>query len=74
VPTRLVDDYDVGSCFTRDELALRAGRYSDNTVAHIPVRYLAGSDALNSYAKSIGMTASARWIPYTTRPMIWTAA
>ncbi|OLB08493.1 MAG: hypothetical protein AUH14_01070 [Candidatus Rokubacteria bacterium 13_2_20CM_69_15_1] len=23
------DDYDLGSCFTRDELSLRAGRYSD---------------------------------------------
>src|SRR5438309_11499961 len=37
------DDYDVGSCFTRDELALRAGRYSDNTAADILVRYLGGA-------------------------------
>lgn len=68
------DDYEVGSCFTRDELALRAGRYSDNTAAHILVRYLGGPDALNSYAKSIGMSASALWIPNTTTPDDLTAA
>src|ERR1700675_1627144 len=51
-------DYADGSCFTRAELALRAGRYSDNTAAHILVRYLGGPDALNRYAKSIGMPAS----------------
>jgi beta-lactamase class A len=60
------DDYDAGSCFTRDELALRAGRYSDNTAAHILVRYLGGPDALNSYAKSIGMSSSKLWNPNTT--------
>src|ERR1700737_536034 len=68
------DDYDVGSCFTRDELALRAGRYSDNAAAHILGRYLGGPDAPNSYAKSIGMTASALWIPNTTTPDDLTAA
>ena len=60
------DDYDIGSCFTRDELAVRAGRYSDNTAAHILVRYLGGPDALNRYAKSIGMSDSALWNPNTT--------
>jgi beta-lactamase class A len=60
------DDYHAGSCFTRDELALRSGRYSDNTAAHILVRYLGGPNALNGYAKSIGMTASALWEPNTT--------
>jgi beta-lactamase class A len=60
------NDYEVGSCFTRDELAMRAGHYSDNTAAHILVRYLGGPDALNSYAKSIGMSASALWNPNTT--------
>jgi len=62
------DDYDLGSCFTRDELSLRAGRYSDNTAARILVRYLGGADALNAYAKSIGMTASVLWVPNTTTP------
>jgi beta-lactamase class A len=68
------DDYDAGSCFTRDELALRTGRYSDNTAAHILVRYVGGPDALNSYAKSIGMTASALWVPNTTTADDLTAA
>jgi beta-lactamase class A len=67
-------DYADGSCFTRDELATRAGRYSDNTAAHILVRYLGGPDALNGYAKSIGMTESALWIPNTTTPDDLTAA
>ena len=60
------NDYQLGSCFTRDELAVRAGHYSDNTAAHILVRYLGGPDALNGYAKSIGMSASALWNPNTT--------
>jgi beta-lactamase class A len=67
-------DYAAGSCFTRDALALRTGRYSDNTAAHILVRYLGGSAALNAYAKSIGMSASALWIPNTTTPDDLTAA
>jgi beta-lactamase class A len=67
-------DYADGSCFTRDDLAVRVGRYSDNTAAHILVRYLGGPDALNSYAKSIGMTASALWIPNTTTTEDLTAA
>ncbi len=68
------DDYGPGSCFTRDELSLRAGRYSDNTAARILVRYLGGPDALNAYAKSIGMTASVLWVPNTTTPDDLTAA
>src|SRR5713226_2506130 len=61
-------DYAAGSCYARAELALRSGRYSDNTAAHILVRYLGGPDALNGYAKSIGMNASALWMPNTTTP------
>jgi beta-lactamase class A len=68
------DDYEPGSCFTRDELARRTGRYSDNTAAHILVRYLGGPDVLNGYAKSIGMTASALWVPNTTTTDDLTAA
>ena len=59
-------DYDIGSCFGRQQLAQRAGLYSDNTAAHILVRYLGGRDALNAFARSIGMTSSALWIPNTT--------
>jgi beta-lactamase class A len=68
------DDYDASSCFTRDELALRTGRYSDNTAARILVRYLGGPDALNAYAIAIGMTASALWVPNTTTADDLTAA
>ncbi|TMD43542.1 MAG: serine hydrolase [Chloroflexi bacterium] len=61
-------DYNPGTCFTRQELAQRAGIDSDNTAAHILVRYLGGPDALNAYARSAGMTASALWVPNTTTP------
>src|SRR5437868_3573615 len=39
-------DYGPGSCFTRDQLAARVGRYSDNTAAHMLVRDLGGGGAL----------------------------
>ncbi|TMG29593.1 MAG: serine hydrolase, partial [Chloroflexi bacterium] len=61
-------DYDDGSCFSRQDLAVRAGRYSDNTAARILVRYLGGPNALNAFARSIGMGSSALWIPNTTTP------
>ena len=61
-------DYDIGTCFSRQDLAVRTGRYSDNTAAHILVRYLGGPNALNAYANSIGMTSSALWDPNTTTP------
>lgn len=61
-------DYVPGACFTRQELAVRAGTYSDNTAAHILVRSMGGGDALNRYARTIGMGASALWVPNTTTP------
>ena len=61
-------DYDLGTCFSRQELARRAGIYSDNTAARILVRYLGGPDVLNAYARSAGMRASALWVPNTTTP------
>lgn len=61
-------DYNPGSCFSRQDLAQRVGLFSDNTAAHILVRYLGGADALNAFAASAGMTASALWIPNTTTP------
>ena len=60
------DDYAPGKCFTRNVLAARVGRYSDNTAAHIMVRYLGGSTALNAFAKSIGATTSKFYLPNTT--------
>ena len=59
-------DYEPGSCFSRSELAMRAGRFSDNTAARILVRYLGGPDALNTYARASGMTNSTLWDPNTT--------
>jgi beta-lactamase class A len=51
-------DYLSGACYTRDFLALRAGQQSDNTAAHILVRYLGGADALNAYARAHGAQSS----------------
>jgi beta-lactamase class A len=48
------DDYTTGACYTRAELAYRAGHYSDNTAGHMLVRDLGGGEALNSYAASLG--------------------
>jgi beta-lactamase class A len=52
------DDYYPGECFKRDILAQRIGLRSDNTAAHILVRYLGGASALNAFAKSMGATES----------------
>jgi beta-lactamase class A len=52
------DDYAVGVCLTRDELAMRAGIYSDNTAGHMLVRDVGGAAALNAWAASIGATSS----------------
>jgi beta-lactamase class A len=60
------DDYGPGTCFTRQELATRVARYSDNTAAHILVRDLGGGDVLNAFAAAAGATGSALWVPNTT--------
>jgi beta-lactamase class A len=52
------DDYDVGVCLTRNELAVRAGIYSDNTAGHMLVRDVGGATVLNAWAASIGATSS----------------
>jgi beta-lactamase class A len=52
------DDYSVGLCITRTELATRAGIYSDNTAGHMLVRDVGGAAALNAWAASIGATSS----------------
>ena len=52
-------DYFDGECFTRNELALRAGIYSDNTAGHMLVRDVGGAGALNAWAASLGATNSA---------------
>ncbi len=51
-------DYASGDCFTRQDLAARVGLYSDNTAAHMLVRDLGGSSALNAFAQAHGATGS----------------
>jgi beta-lactamase class A len=60
------DDYSAGACFTRNELAWRAGMKSDNTAGHMLVRDLGGSDALNAWAAAHGATSSAFFAGNTT--------
>ncbi|MEO9007920.1 MAG: serine hydrolase [Candidatus Dormibacter sp.] len=52
------DDYSPGLCFTRNELAWRAGITSDNTAGHMLVRDLGGPAALNAWASSVGASDS----------------
>jgi beta-lactamase class A len=59
-------DYSDGECFTRLELMTRVGHDSDNTAAHILVRYLGGAAALNAFAKANGAVASGFYDPNTT--------
>ena len=51
-------DYAEGLCYTRSELAQRAGRYSDNTAGHMLVRDVGGAGVLNAWAASLGATSS----------------
>jgi beta-lactamase class A len=60
------NDYLPGQCFSREELATRVGHASDNTAAHILVRYAGGADALNAYARAHGASESAFYDPNTT--------
>ena len=59
-------DYAPGDCYTRSELDQRIGTYSDNTAAHILVRYDGGADALNAYARAHGATESEFYDPNET--------
>ena len=60
------DDYSDGACFTRNELALRAGTYSDNTAGHMLVRDVGGAAVLNAWAASLGASNSAFFVDNTT--------
>src|SRR5262245_5159101 len=59
-------DYEPGDCYTRAELDRRIGIDSDNTAAHILVRYDGGTAALNAYARAHGATESAFYDPNET--------
>jgi beta-lactamase class A len=59
-------DYAPGQCYSRSDLMERVGHYSDNTAAHILVRYEGGGDVLNAYAHDHGATESEFWDPNVT--------
>jgi beta-lactamase class A len=59
-------DYAPGDCFTRNELARRAGTYSDNTAGHMLVRDVGGAEMLDAWAASFGATSSAFFVGNTT--------
>jgi beta-lactamase class A len=60
------DDYTDGMCYTRTELARRAGLYSDNTAGHMLVRDVGGADALNAWAGAVGARDSVFFTDNTT--------
>ena len=60
------DDYSDGACFTRNELAVRAGTYSDNTAGHMLVRDVGGAGVLNAWAASLGATNPDFFVGNTT--------
>ena len=59
-------DYQDGTCLSRAQLGHRIGRESDNTAAHILIRYDGGASSLNSYALAHGARGSAFYDPNTT--------
>jgi beta-lactamase class A len=59
-------DYQDGACMSRSQLEHRVGLNSDNTAAHILVRYAGGTSALNKYAQGHGTKQSAFYVPNTT--------
>jgi beta-lactamase class A len=60
------NDYHQGTCMSRSQLEHRVGLNSDNTAAHILVRYAGGGDALNRYAQAHGAKHSSFFVPNTT--------
>jgi beta-lactamase class A len=59
-------DYAPGACFSRNDLAWRAGIKSDNTAGHMLVRDVGGSDALNAWAAAHGAKSSSLFDVNTT--------
>jgi beta-lactamase class A len=70
-------DYEVGKCFTRQVLATRVGRFSDNTGARMLADNMGGAARLNTYARSRGAAGSAFYSGNTTDAMdlanLWSA-
>ena len=71
------DDYEIGACFTRNELARRAGLRSDNTAGRMLVRDVGGADAVNAWAASLGAKKSVFFSDNTTSSddlaVVWAA-
>ena len=69
--------YEDGACFTRNELARRAGLMSDNTAGHMLVRDVGGAEAVNAWTASLGATHSVFFTDNTTSPYdlaaVWAA-
>ena len=59
-------DYTSGDCYSRSQLAFRVAHFSDNTAAHMLVRDVGGTGALNAFARSHGAVRSSFYIPNTT--------
>lgn len=59
-------DYQAGNCYSRTDLASRAGLESDNTAGHMLVRDFGGADALNAFVAAHGATASGFYVPNQT--------
>ncbi len=59
-------DYQDSVCLSRAQLGHRIGQASDNTAAHILVRYDGGGSSLNSFARAHGARDSAFYDPNTT--------
>src|SRR5256885_14827274 len=71
------DDYSDGVCYTRVELARRAGLKSDNTAGHMLVLDLGGAEALHELAAAAGASGSVFFTNNTTTAndlaALWTA-
>jgi beta-lactamase class A len=59
-------DYAASTCMSRSQLEHRVGLNSDNTSAHMLVRYAGGTSALNTYAKAHGAQKSTFYVPNMT--------
>ena len=59
-------DYQDGTCMSRAQLEHRVGHDSDNTAAHMLIRYDGGSEVLNQYAKAHGAQESTFYVPNNT--------
>lgn len=60
------NDYTSGECFSLQEIAGRAGQFSDNTAGHMLVADVGGEAALNAFASAHGARSSSFFDVNTT--------